>query len=88
MKIKQQKISKNHAYSGKIIRQKENTIIVEVKRQVRHIKYGKILKISFRYMAHNPNSKYQIGDIIKIKPCRPYSRRKRWIATELLHKNI
>jgi small subunit ribosomal protein S17 len=88
MKITSKKKSKDHEYSGKIIRKTENTVIVEVQRQVKHIKYGKILNMGFKYMAHNPNNKCNIGDVIKIKPCRPYSRRKTWLATTLIHKSI
>lgn len=86
MKIKSKNISKSHESSGKIIKKTENTVIVEVKKQIKHSKYGKILNMIFKYMAHNPGNKYKVGDMIKIKPCRPYSRRKTWIVTNSLRK--
>jgi len=88
MKINEKQTSKSNEIQGKIINQAEKTTIVEIRKQVKHIKYGKIQNMAFKYMAHNPNNKYKIGDVVTIKPCRPYSRKKKWIISQLIHESV
>lgn len=88
MNEKQHKISKTNECFGKIIRKSDKTVVVEVKRRIKHAKYGKILNISFKYMVHNPYNKHKIGDLITIRPCRPYSSKKKWIVTNIFLRSI
>ncbi|OHB25021.1 MAG: 30S ribosomal protein S17 [Parcubacteria group bacterium RIFOXYD2_FULL_52_8] len=54
----------------------QSTAVVLVNRFVKHAKYGKFLKISKRYKAHNPDGTYKAGDKVRMQSCRPISKDK------------
>jgi small subunit ribosomal protein S17 len=54
------------------------TIVVLVERRVMHPIYKKIIKRSKKYMAHDENNGAKIGDRVRIRECRPLSKRKCW----------
>lgn len=54
------------------------TISVKVERRFRDPLYKKIIKKSSKYLAHDPEEKYQKGDVVKIEERSPVSKRKRW----------
>lgn len=56
----------------------DKTVIVKVQRQVMHPVYKKFMKRSSKFAAHDVENKFKIGDQIKIRECRPISKRKRW----------
>lgn len=56
----------------------DKTIVVRVDRRVMHPLYGKTVKRSKKYMAHDPDNRFKIGDVVRIVECRPLSARKRW----------
>ncbi len=56
----------------------DKTVTVKVTRRVTHKKYGKIVSLSKKYAAHDENNKFKIGDVVKIKECRPISKSKSW----------
>ncbi|MCL6608444.1 MAG: 30S ribosomal protein S17 [Geminicoccaceae bacterium] len=56
----------------------DKTIVVRVDRRVMHPIYGKTVKRSKKYMAHDPENRFKVGDVVKIRECRPLSARKRW----------
>ncbi len=56
----------------------DKTIVVRVDRRVVHPVYGKTVKRSKKYMAHDPENRFKVGDVVKIRECRPLSARKRW----------
>ena len=65
--------------NGKVIRDKNNkTIVVLVKRKYTHPFFGKVMTSSKKYHAHDEKNKFKIGDEVKIKESRPYSKKKRW----------
>lgn len=64
----------------------EKTITVKVERQIRHPKYGKFVKKSKKFMAHDANNECTIGDTVRIQESRPLSRKKRWDLIEILEK--
>ncbi|HZH68673.1 MAG TPA: 30S ribosomal protein S17 [Chitinophagales bacterium] len=64
----------------------EKTITVTVERKLRHPKYGKFVKKSKKFHAHDENNEAQIGDIVKIMETRPLSKSKRWRIVEVLQK--
>lgn len=71
--------------TGRVISNKmQKTIAVEVFRMVRHGKYGKFLKMSSVFKAHDEKNQAQIGDLVKITEGRPLSRTKRWFLSEIL----
>nr|QCI06446.1 ribosomal protein S17 [Dictyurus purpurascens] len=64
----------------------DKTITVEVKKQISHKKYKKIIIKTNKYYAHDENNECHIGDKVKIQETRPLSKNKRWKLTELIIK--
>jgi len=65
--------------SGKIVKDKNNkTVVVLVKRRFMHPFFKKVLTTSKKYHAHDENNKFKIGDNVKIKESRPFSKLKKW----------
>jgi small subunit ribosomal protein S17 len=58
----------------------DKTIVVSVERRVVHPIYKKYIRQSKKYMAHDEGNVFKMGDVVKIRECRPLSRRKRWEA--------
>jgi small subunit ribosomal protein S17 len=56
----------------------EKTVLVLVERRVMHPIYKKFIKRSKKYMAHDETNSLKTGDTVKIRECRPISKRKHW----------
>lgn len=57
---------------------KDKTVTVRVERRVMHPLYKKFIRRSKKYMAHDENNLCKEGDMVRIRECRPLSKRKRW----------
>lgn len=64
----------------------EKTISVSVERRLRHPIYGKFVKKSKKFMAHDENNDCSVGDVVRIMETRPLSKRKRWRLMEIVEK--
>jgi small subunit ribosomal protein S17 len=64
----------------------EKTIVVVSETRVRHPAYGKIIRKSARFKAHDERNEANIGDIVRIAECRPLSRDKRWRLIEIVER--
>ncbi len=72
---------------GKVTSNKmEKSISVMVECKIKHPLYGKYVKKSNSFMAHDEKNECQIGDIVKIMETRPLSKNKRWRLIEILEK--
>lgn len=56
----------------------DKTVVVKVDRRFPHPMYKKYIVRSKKFMAHDAENHCKIGDVVKIRECRPLSRRKRW----------
>ena len=56
----------------------EKTVIVRVDRRFMHRLYKKVIRRSKRYSAHDEANAHKVGDVVRIRECRPISKRKRW----------
>jgi small subunit ribosomal protein S17 len=56
----------------------EKTVVVLVERRVMHPIYKKFIKRSKKYMAHDEANAAKTGDKVRIRECRPISKRKHW----------
>ncbi len=56
----------------------DKTITVKVERKIMHPLYKKFIRSSKKYAAHDENNAHKVGDQVKIRECRPLSKRKRW----------
>ena len=69
--------------TGIVVRDKmDKSVIVEVTRTVLHPLYKKYIRKRSRFMAHDEQSAYKVGDKVQITETRPLSRRKRWRVRE------
>ena len=60
----------------------DKTVIVRVDRRVQHPLYKKIIRRSKRFAAHDENNAHKVGDQVRIRECRPISKRKCWEVIE------
>jgi small subunit ribosomal protein S17 len=56
----------------------DKTVVVRVERRVMDPIYGKYIRRSKKYAAHDAGNVYKAGDVVQIRECRPISKSKRW----------
>jgi small subunit ribosomal protein S17 len=66
----------------------DKTVTVRVERQFPHPLYGKQVKRSKKYHAHDEQNEYQVGDVVQIQETRPLSKTKRWRVVELIERPV
>ncbi|MGB0870791.1 MAG: 30S ribosomal protein S17 [Flavobacteriales bacterium] len=72
---------------GVVVSDKMNkSITVNIERRVKHPMYGKFVKTSKKFIAHDENNDCNIGDTVSIMETRPLSKRKRWRLIEILER--
>jgi small subunit ribosomal protein S17 len=77
----------NVEITGKVVSDKmQKTVIVTTERQVRDERYGKQLKRTTRFMAHDEKEEAKVGDLVTIVQARPLSRKKRWVVTRVVER--
>ena len=65
--------------SGTVVSDKaDKTVVVRVERRVKHPLYGKIIKRSKKYHAHDEGNEFKPGDTVRIEETRPISKTKAW----------
>lgn len=64
----------------------DKTAVVRVQRTTRHPIYGKVLRRSTRFKAHDENNECKVGDHVRIMECRPLSKEKAWRVVEVLRR--
>ncbi|MBT4774786.1 MAG: 30S ribosomal protein S17 [Crocinitomicaceae bacterium] len=62
------------------------SIVVAVERKVKHAKYGKFVKRTSKFVAHDDKDDCNIGDTVKIMETRPLSKTKNWRLVEILER--
>jgi len=68
---------------GVITSAKSNkTIVVEVTRRFKHPFYGKVIKRTKKYHAHDEKNKFKQGEAVSIIECKPISKKKTWQVIE------
>lgn len=64
----------------------DKTVVVAVERKVQHPIYGKFLKKTSKFHAHDEKNECSIGDTVRIMESRPLSKTKRWRLVEIVEK--
>lgn len=64
----------------------DKSITVDVKRKMKHPKYGKFVNKSKRFIAHDEQNTCDIGDTVRIMETRPVSKNKKWRLVEIVEK--
>lgn len=62
------------------------TVVVAVESRIRHPLYGRIVRRTRRYKAHDEEGQFHLGDRVEITECRPLSRDKSWRVSRLVEK--
>ena len=74
-----------HEIVGKVVSDKmTKSVVVVIERQVRDAVYGKQIKRTSRFMAHDERDDAKVGDKVALVESRPLSRRKRWVVTRVV----
>ena len=69
--------------TGTVVSDKTNkTVVVRVERRVKHPLYGKIIKLSKKYHAHDEGNAFHIGEQVRIQECAPLSKLKSWTVLD------
>jgi small subunit ribosomal protein S17 len=69
--------------TGTIVSDKgDKTVVVRVDRRVKHPLYGKIIKLSKKYHAHDADNAFNLGEQVRIQECAPISKLKTWTVVE------
>lgn len=72
---------------GKVLRNKmDKSIVIGVERKVKHPMYGKFVKKTSTFMAHDEKNECNIGDIVQVMETRPLSKNKRWRLVQIIEK--
>ena len=73
--------------TGRVVSNKmDKTVVVAVERKVQHPIYGKFLKKTTKFHAHDEKNECSIGDTVRIMESRPLSKTKRWRLVEIVEK--
>jgi small subunit ribosomal protein S17 len=64
----------------------DRTVVVEVEDRVKHPKYGKVIRRTKKYKAHDGENACGVGDRVRLMEVRPLSATKRWRVAEILEK--
>jgi small subunit ribosomal protein S17 len=64
----------------------EKTVVVAIKDTIRHPLYGKIVRRTTKFKAHDESGECRVGDIVEIMETRPISREKRWRVSRIVEK--
>ena len=74
-----EKDNKKRILKGTVVSDKmQKTVVVEIVRLTKNLKYKKYFKVSKRYKAHDEKKEYHIGDKVLIQETKPMSKEKRW----------
>jgi len=64
----------------------DKSIVVSVERKVKHPKYGKFVKKTSKFVAHDETNDCNIGDTVRIMETRPLSKSKNWRLVEVIER--
>ena len=64
----------------------DKSIVIKVERKVKHPLYGKFVKKSTKFMAHDEKNECNIGDVVRIMETRPLSKNKCWRLVDIVER--
>lgn len=82
MRVNNRRVMQGIVHSDRM----EKTITVDVERRFKHSKYGKYIKRTNRFVAHDAEGAARIGDRVEIVETRPLSKTKRWRLLNVLER--
>lgn len=74
---------------GRVVSNKMNkSVTVAVERLIEHPHYGKFVRRTSKYVAHDENNSCKPGDLVAIVECRPLSKTKSWRVVEIVASSV
>jgi small subunit ribosomal protein S17 len=74
---------------GRVVSSKMNkSVTISVERLVKHPVYGKYIRRTTKYVAHDENNSCKAGDVVAIAECRPISKTKAWRVIEIVSEGV
>lgn len=83
-KKKTRKVREGLVVSNKM----DKTVVVAIVRQVKHAQYGKFIRSTKKYVAHDEENVCGVGDLVRIVETRPLSKTKRWRVQDVVVKAV
>jgi small subunit ribosomal protein S17 len=78
---------KRKSYIGQVISDKmDKTVVLAVTRRIPHPQYGKTMKRTTKFKAHDEKNECKVGDKVRFIETRPLSKEKRWKVLEIIEK--
>lgn len=72
---------------GTVVKDKmEKTVVVQIKRQVKHPIFKKYYTVKKKYKAHDQDNQCKVGDMVLIRESKPISKEKRWAVVKVIQK--
>jgi len=62
------------------------TRVIAIEQRVPHPLYGRVIRRTAKFVAHDEREESQVGDLVRIEECRPLSKTKRWRLVEILER--
>lgn len=63
------------------------TRVIAVEQRIAHPLYGRVIRRTAKFVAHDERNESNVGDLVRIEECRPMSRTKRWRMIEIMERN-
>lgn len=81
------RLNRRRIKQGRVVSDKmSKTIVVVSETRAAHGIYGKVVRKSSRFKAHDETNEAKLGDIVRIQECRPLSKDKRWRLLEIVER--
>ncbi|MGH7661139.1 MAG: 30S ribosomal protein S17 [Vulcanimicrobiaceae bacterium] len=81
------RLNRRRIKQGRVVSDKMNkTIVVVSETRVAHSVYGKVVRKSSRFKAHDESNEAKTGDVVRIQECRTLSKEKRWRLLEIVER--
>lgn len=85
VEVPAKRVSKRKARQGKVVSSAmDKTVVVASIVQVKHKKYGKFVRRTKKFYAHDESNSCSVGDVVRIVETRPLSKTKRWRVAEVV----
>jgi small subunit ribosomal protein S17 len=81
------RLDRRRVKQGRVVSDKmSKTIVVVSETRAAHGVYGKVVRKSTKFKAHDESNDAKLGDIVRIQECRPLSKEKRWRLLEVVER--
>ena len=80
-----EKVTNRRVAEGRVVKATNSkTRVIAVDQRVAHGLYGRIIQRTAKFVAHDEKNESQVGDLVRIRECRPMSKTKRWYLVDIL----